>query len=85
MTEQGAPATRRERLQQIDDLQVNLQPMGHGHRSFPQTLLGVFENNPSARGLIVNFLRQSLFESGISLAFQRDQMRREVTALGFLL
>ncbi len=60
----------------------NFQAIGHGRRLFPQTLLGVFENNPSARGFIVYFLRQSLLEAGIGFALQRHQMRRKMTAFG---
>lgn len=51
-------------------------------RSFPETLFRVFENNPSARGFIVDLLCQPPLEAGIGLAIQRDQMRREVAALG---
>ena len=51
-------------------------------RSFPQTLFRVFENDPSARGFIVDLLCQPPFEARIGLAIQRDQMRREVAALG---
>lgn len=51
-------------------------------RSFPQTLFRVFENDPSARGFIVDLLCQPPLEARIGLAIQRDQMRREVAALG---
>ena len=82
MSEQVAPPGGRQRLQQIDSFQIDQQAIGHGHRLFAQTLLGVFENNPLARGFVVNLLCQSLLEAGIGFSLQRHQMRREVAALG---